>query len=250
MAQTRNQPDHRDLYLLVLGLLVGLLLSEWCLGRLSFETYERMFVGGQEARINKDMAKATLKKKMQKLESDLEQRKQRIIELKSESVMDQFIEQANTERIALAEKHRSEVDRYRLEQEHLVREHATWYQRLLTGLIMVIAVMMILETLLDPDHSDFTTMLQGRFSTVRYAVMAGWLALFLAQPEAFSSHKINLGFFILLLVVAIAAAMAPLGKGKKPSESEAETEKNAGASGPASSDPDSADSAPDQEASS
>ena len=177
MSKSRNQPNHRDLYLLVIGMAVGLLLSEWSLGRISIDIYEQLFIGGQEARLNKEVEKAALKNKLEEKEVDLRQRKERIEDLKTDTAMDDFIAQANAERIEVAEMFRNKIDHYRLEQDKQASEHAARYQRLLTGLIMVIVVMMILETLLEPEADGFAGILQGRLGTVRYAVMAGWLAL-------------------------------------------------------------------------
>ena len=58
----------------------------------------------------------------------------------------------------------------------------------------------------------------------------------MAQPEAFSRNKINLGFFILLLIVVMCAALAPMGKSKQPLDSPGESDQDSDV--PAESDAD------------
>jgi hypothetical protein len=211
MSKQSSQPDHRDLYLLVFGLAVGLLLSQWCLGRFSPDFYEKWFVGGQTLRLERNAEELDLRKKIKNRDAELTVQRKTIESLKSESALEAFQIATRKELSDMAAQAYRKLEHYKIEMQFAKEDRQKYHQRMLTGLVMVIVVMMIFQTLMDPSSPSSQNM-QRRFNSVRYAVMAGWLAMFMAQPDPLSGDKIPVSFFILLLVVAIGAALAPLGR--------------------------------------
>jgi hypothetical protein len=175
-------PDHRDLYLIVIGILAGILLGPYVLGRVKPEVYRRAFVGGVE-------------------EARLVRERDRQIEAIEKRGM------AGASDVALLEK----VGDLRKQQaplianyEKAIRERSDRLARLTTALVLAIVALMVIETLVDPARPD----LRARLATARYAVVAAWLALLFARPELLKS--LPMLFLGGVIVVAIAAALVPL----------------------------------------
>lgn len=189
--------SHRDLYLLVVGVLLGVLLSPAVLGRLSPQTHEYMFRGGGQVT-------ARVQAKMTELNAELAR-------LEASGVSD----------VAL----REHEDQARVEILPLqLRQAVEWVERdrtltgWMTALIVATLIIMVIESLVTPRPVTadapraVVPAAVGRLITVRYAMLALWIALALARPTSLSSLPVV--FTVLLVAVALAAAFVPLGPGK------------------------------------
>lgn len=186
-------PDVGGLYLLVAGIVLGVLLGPAVLGRVAPSIYQDVFVGGGE--IAKEL-----------IESQAETQRQ-LEALEATGVTDVALPEqvmAREQQLVLLKAQLDQAQRDRL------GELIGW-----TGALMlaVIAVMMI-ESLVSPDVSAGKTMkvppALGRLITARYALAALWITIVLAQPALLKQLPIL--FVGLLVVVALAAALVPLGK--------------------------------------
>lgn len=173
-------PNHRDLYVLAAGLLLGLLLGPSVLGRASPETYSRYFADYQIAAQHLAIHDANVQEILKKLvAADV-----------TSVAMDELVQT----RAAQREPLQAAVDRARQSQG-----------RLLAAMLAVL-VFMIFETL--PEATAI--LVRSRLATARYALMALTLALLLAQPQQLKG--MSMLFLALLLAVGLAVALVPLSK--------------------------------------
>lgn len=189
-------PDVGGLYLLVAGIMLGVLLGPAILGRVSPSIYQDVFVGGTGFAQQIDEAQA---KNDQQLEA----------------LTDIGVTEAAIPEQALAGEQPLIYLKAQLEQAQRQRlgELTGWTSALM---LAVIAVMLI-ESLVSPDVSAGKAMkvppALGRLVTARYALAALWIAIVLAQPTLLKQLPIL--FVALLIVVALAAALVPLGSAKR-----------------------------------
>lgn len=173
-------PNHRDLYVLAAGLLLGLLLGPAVLGRVSPETYNHYFADYQVAADKLAMHDAHVNEILKKLvAADV-----------TSVAMDELVQTRSAEREPLE----AAVERARLSQG-----------RLLAAMLAVL-VFMIFETL--PEATAI--LLRSRLAAARYALMALTLALLLAQPQLLKG--MSMLFLSLLLATGLAMALMPLSK--------------------------------------
>lgn len=181
------------LYLIVAGILLGVLLGPAVLGRLAPSVYQRAFVGGAEqaARLAEEQAKT-----QQQLEA-----------LEATGVTEAAIPEqllARDQQLAVLKAELEQARRLRLAE--LVGG--------LSALTLAVIAVMLIESLISPDPApDKPTPVPpalGRLITARYALAALWIALALAQPALLKQLPIL--FVALLVVVALAAALVPLGQ--------------------------------------
>ena len=169
-----------NLYLLVAGLLVGLLLGPFVLGRASPETYYAVFGAGQEH-------EALLA--FEERAADELARVQRI------GVSGEYLPekqaQLDAERIPLLEARRDALE-------------STIYPYMTAVLLALVAIMAI-EALYARPQSPVGL----RIATMRYALATVWLVLLLAVPNVLMS--VSLVFVALLILVALLAGLIPLG---------------------------------------
>lgn len=175
-------PNHRDLYVLAAGLLLGLLLGPAVLGRLSPETYNHYFA---------DLKTAT--EQMAAHDERVRITKEKLVSTDVTSV-------------ALSEFNEMEASKNLPYLEHFARAQHT-RGRLLAAMLAVLVVM-ILETLPAAE----AIVLRSRLATARYALMALVLALLMAQPQWIQG--LSLPFLLLLVAVGLAVALVPLSKGQ------------------------------------
>ncbi len=186
-------PDLGGLYLLVAGLLLGVLLGPAVLGRAAPSLYQQVFVGGGEV--------------LQQIQDEQEKTRQQIEALEGSDVT----EVAITEQLAGREQQlvllKAQYEKARGER---LGELTGWTSALM---LAVIAIMLI-ESLLSPDVSEGKTLqvptALGRLITARYALAALWITIAMAQPALLKQLPIL--FLALLVIVALAAALVPLGK--------------------------------------
>jgi hypothetical protein len=186
-------PDVGGLYLLIAGIVLGVLLGPALLGRVAPSVYQDVFVGGGEftQQIAEEQAKTD--KQLEALTD---------IGVTEAAIPEQAL--AGGQHLILLQARRDQAQRDRLS------ELTGWTSALM---LAVIAVMMI-ESLVSPDVSAGKAMrvppALGRLVTARYALAALWITVVLAQPALLKQLPIL--FVGSLVVVALAAALVPLGK--------------------------------------
>lgn len=187
---------------MVVGITAGLILSQWGLGRFNPDAYAKIFVGAHDARMS---FIEQVKKRVDKMK-DIEERRVKVEATGSESAMADFNARAERE----LDEVTTPIDTLKTEMKVLERDHAAMLQNYSSALLLVVVVMMILETLFDESSGGYVGTLRGKFTSIRYAVIAVWLAVFIAQPMLI--RDVPLMFFVLLLLVAVGAGLVPLGK--------------------------------------
>jgi hypothetical protein len=183
-------PDHRDLYLLVAGILVGVLLSPAVMGQIAPSWQSEIFGG------------ARIEQELDKLERDW-QRKQ------------QTLADASVSQAAVKEARQRHLEtRNRLQQAMIaVRDQRA--ARLMVSIMLTLGLVMVLEALLAPQPEQgkrraAVPRTLGRLKTVRYALLAIWAALLLARPGLLSQS--TLIFTALLVIVALVVGLVPLNR--------------------------------------
>lgn len=188
-------PDVGGLYLLVAGIILGVLLGPAVLGRVAPTLYQDVFVGGGEyiRQLTEQQAETT--RQLETLED---------IGVTDAALPEQVL--GREQQLVLLKAQLGQAQRDRLS------ELTGWTSALM---LAVIAVMMI-ESLVSPDVSADKAMRVppslGRLVTARYALAALWIAIVLAQPALLKQLPIL--FVGLLVVVALASALVPLGKAR------------------------------------
>ncbi len=188
-------PSLGGLYMIVAGIVLGVLLSQAVLGRFAPSIYEDAFVGGAEQREMLDANQATLKQQAQTLEEI--------------GVTD-----------AAIPEHLLQIKQQEIAWQVAKEQHLTTLAGWTTSLMLAVIAVMIIESLMSPDTSDTTgsgrlivSPALGRLITARYALCAVWIAITIAQPRLV--EHLPIVFAGLLVVVAVAAALVPLGPGRK-----------------------------------
>ena len=190
-------PDQRHLYLLAAGLVIGLLLGPGGLGRLAPGVYESWFTGGGEAG-----------RMLAAWEGDVE----RDVREDLAGALDEHDGSFRSEVDAALRRRGGEKEMLQRRWRSEVAAHREGYVARLTALALVIGVMMVLEAIVapEPGKGPQSPGVLGRLVTVRYAVLAVWLALVVASPWV--AWSVPWVFGGLALAVALAAALVPLGR--------------------------------------
>lgn len=178
--------NHRDLYMLIAGLVLGLLLGPAVLGRLAPETYQRHFGTIENAIIKltvHDVSRQQVRQQIQSAGVDPDSPM-------ASSALGDFERRHAVDRLPYVQA----VRQARLNQGRLI------------AVIIAVVVMMIIETL--PDARSTT--LRSRLATARYALVALTLALLMAQPSLWLGLPVV--FLALLLAIALGAALVPLSR--------------------------------------
>jgi len=191
-------PDLGGLYLLVAGIVLGVLLGPAVLGRLAPSIYEDAFVGGGQI--------------ARQLAEDRAQTEKRLGVLEDIGVTDAAIPEQ-----ALQRQQHQIVLRAQLQKAQ--QEHRASLTGWTTALMLAVIALMMLESVLSPDSQNTGTVkvspALGGLVTARYALCALWIAIMLAQPRLLAQLPIL--FAGLLIAVALAVALVPLGpKGHQP----------------------------------
>ena len=174
-------PNHRDLYVLAAGLLLGVLLGPAVLGRWSPPTYNRYFM---------DMTTATTQ-----LAAHDERVRITMEKLVSTKVSSVALEEFNE---LQADKRQPYLDQMTLASQARGR---------LVASLLAVLVLMILETL--PEAAAIV--MRSRLATARYALISLSLAFVIAQPQLLKGLSIS--FLMLLLLVGLTVAFMPLSGG-------------------------------------
>ncbi len=177
-------PDHRDLYLIVIGILAGILIGPYVLGALKPELYRRVFVGGVDE-----------SKRLEEQEAAVQRMLQTGMAGASDVAMEEKLADLNKTKAPLLAQY-----------QEALRQRESRLANIGVSLVLAVVALMVIETLIDPMRPDF----RSRLSTARYAVLAAWLALLFARPELLKS--LPLLFLGGVIVVALAAAFVPMGK--------------------------------------
>jgi hypothetical protein len=175
-------PNHRDLYVLIAGLLLGVLLSPGVLGRIAPQTWERFF-------LDPVTAQQDLIRFVEQSEANRAQVRHQLREIGVTDVaMIEFDEQDRRQRAQLEQ-----------------RIQRAWFNHgRMIALIFALGIIMVLECIATAPATA------ARLASVRYAMLALWLALLLAQPAM--ARFVSMLFVALLVVVALAASFVPLGR--------------------------------------
>ena len=186
-------PDHRDLYLIIAGVVLGVLMGGAVLGNIAPSLYQRLFVGGQDALSQLQQRRAEQADKLKRLRgTDVSQTRL-------------------NERIAAFER---ELVPLKGRYEKAVREHEQWLAGRMTALVLALAGVMVLEVLAGPQlgagRRVTVPRALNRLITIRYALIALWLALVIAQPRLLSQLPVL--FTAMVLAVALIVAFIPLGR--------------------------------------
>lgn len=184
------------MYLLGIGLLLGLLLGPAVLGRIAPETYAFWFTGTGEAAATIHAFDLDTFKGLQQLTTTGV----------SQIAVEEYAAQRAAERQALPEFSQALIER----QQH----KQAWMGRLM-ALVLTVIVVMGLEAWAGPrplperGGRAVVSPTLGRLVTIRYALIALWMTLALANPAALLDAP--WGFVAALLFIALLIGLVPLG---------------------------------------
>lgn len=218
-------PDQRHLYMLVAGVMLGVMLGPAVLGRLAPQAYDTMFLGSGDT--------APLEEATNELNRFLTDEDTRIARiegiLKQAAILGEgdSAQAATQQQISVLmndfadeqERLEANIDAARLPILANQQAHREKLSGMLTMMLLLIVVILAAEAILSPQRDELesgkTTLppALSRLITIRYALAAGWLMLMLAQPVWLKN--IDLTFGGLLLAVVLVAGLAPLGKQQK-----------------------------------
>lgn len=174
-------------------MLIGVVLSAPILGNLAPAVHDRLFVGGGEI--------------ARQLEQRMEEHEQNIQALRETGVTEPALDEHR-------QRFEQEIAPLQLELEQQRRARAGELGGLAHALIVAVFLVMVGEALVGPRPSGGGRVAVppalSRLITVRYALIAGWLALAIAQPGVL--RGVPVVFLLLLLVVAGVIAFMPLGR--------------------------------------
>ena len=185
-------PDLRDLYLIIAGIVVGILLSGAVLGNIAPNLHQRLFVGGMQVQKN--------------LEELREDKREQIEALKETDVSPVAVK----EKLAAFDARDSQLLR-QLKQDR--QAHQRWLMDRMTALVLAILAVMVLEAVVSPPLQRGAVSVPSavsRLVTVRYALIAVWVAMAVAQPAIL--RGVPMLFTALVIAIALAVAFIPLGK--------------------------------------
>jgi hypothetical protein len=207
-AAPLDAPDHRDMYLLILGLVIGLAMSPWIMGRFFDEpAFNRWYYGGGQSLRDYEAFIRTHEAERSRKHQELLDR------LAATGATKEAVDELQAEFEAEGREERKPyVDAIQVERA----DHEAWYRGLITAVMLTAAVLMLLEPLFESSGS--MAPLRRRLIFARYAVVATWIALILAKPHVLLGTPWL--FVLLLVMIVIMAAALPqmLGGSRKPAE--------------------------------
>ncbi|MEX0774269.1 MAG: hypothetical protein WD042_01005 [Phycisphaeraceae bacterium] len=180
--------------MLIVGIVIGFVLSPWVLGRWNAQLYDHWFVGsgpGKAQLAQFDAQTAAMLAGMSGASPEAAQEKAQQRELQRQAIM-------------------------QLQMQPAQQAHTQYLAGLRASLLLVMALIMILETLIDPaaPADAGPARYRGRLATIRYACLSAWLALLIAAPTTLLS--VSPLFVILALLLALGFAIVPLGRNENP----------------------------------
>ncbi len=178
---SHTSPGPRDLYILTLAVVAGLLLGPFMLGRLHQPTYNRLFVGVDPVKqIELEAATAEYVDKRQRLQA-------------TGVTPDALIE--------LDDNHAATVEPLVAAMARDMQKHTYGLWQLLGALVVAVLAIMVIEAVVSAHR-------RAGLVTARYAILSVWVTIALAQPTMLA--ELPLLFTLLLIGVAVAAALVPL----------------------------------------
>jgi len=198
-------PDHRDMYLLILGLIVGLALSPWILGRFLDEpTFNRWYYGGGESLRAYERFIRTHEVERSQKHQDLLDR------LAATGATKEAVDELQAQFVAEGQAYLKPYEDAVLIERAI---HEAWYRGLITAMMLTAAVLMLLEPLFET--SGPMAPLRRRLIFARYAVLATWIALTLAKPHVLLGTPWLFVLLVIAIVVMAAALPQMLGANRK-----------------------------------
>lgn len=196
-------PSHLEIYIIAAGVLLGVLLGPGVLGRVAPQLYDQLFVGAIAAGQRQD----EIAKMRDAVIEQMSLRNKIVQDLKDVQVSDVAIAEKEAEfkpRIDAA------VTKANAAAEAAALEDAAFRSGVTaraTALILAVLAIMVIEAITPAE-----SFLAGRLTTVRYAMLALWLALLIAQPGML--RNLPVGFVAALVLIGVGAAVVPLGRAK------------------------------------
>ncbi len=182
-------PCHRDIYVLLVGVLVGVLLGPGVLGQVWPWAYDQLFIGSGPARSEL----AAYEKTNQDVLTRLEQ--------------SGATAEAVTEKRLLMESQRLPMEAQMLVSQ---KQHRDWLRGRSAALVAAVLVLMVIEAMLGSMQGPTWQRLRHRLTTARYAIMAVWVAVLLAEPSGLGDASL-VTFIALLVLVSLVFAYLPMG---------------------------------------
>jgi len=175
---------HRNLYILVAGVFLGMLAGPGVFGRIAPDAYQQWFPDWRHA-----------------------QARLLAFEREQGGIMQRLADTGVSE-TALLEYDQVETAADRRE---LLDELARGRARLgmLHALVAAVVAIVVLEALTQPGAA-----IHQKLATGRYAILAGWIALVLAQPHILA--EVPMAFTGMLVLFVLIASLTPLGRRAKP----------------------------------
>ncbi len=194
-------PNHRDMYILLAGLIVGFLLSPWCAGRfMEPKAFEQFYYGsGEQWQALEDFKAEQQESRAEKIRELLE-RHQAV-----DATDDAYKVDAMALEMQLNEQFAEQRIPYRAEIEAARHDHGEWIHGASFAIVLAIAVLMFLEPMFEPLGS--LAAVRNGMATGRYALAAAWLAAFIAQPHM--RLGVSVLFMLLLVLAALVGAVGP-----------------------------------------
>ncbi|MDP6153237.1 MAG: hypothetical protein QF785_07665 [Phycisphaeraceae bacterium] len=175
-------PARRDLYVLMAGVVIGVVAGPVHV-RVAPGSYDRLLRGGGVER-----------SELKRIDGELDAWRKRIEATgATDSALDprEFHDMQRRDELAKALSTAERGQRRQLDALSL-------------AILLVLVLVMMLETLLRPEQQHA----RERFTAIRYALVAAWIALTLARPSML--RDLNVAFLTLLVVVTALAAWVPL----------------------------------------
>lgn len=184
-------PEPWHLYLLVAGVLAGVLLGPGVLGRAAPGVYDRWFVGGQDAAL----AVRSLQQKQAELAVQMR--------ATGDDAAGAMLEQEMAGRVAMAQA----------TLQQAMRAHSDRAMGFVLALVVAMVVLMAIEAVLASDSSWRSVLI-----TARFLILAGGAALLLAQPQLLRGVWWLGAGGALLLAVVLATFARQIGAGQAGNE--------------------------------
>ncbi len=185
--------------MIVAGVLLGLILSPAVLGNLAPSTYNRLFVGGENVRQQIMSYQQTQQQDIQKKIKD--------------------IQSSDASKAAIAELRQrllagsGDAAKLKFQLATARAEHFAMLIGRMNALVMALLAIMVLEVVVSPEAKAGRAVIVpravNRLITIRYALLALWIALGIARPALLARTPFI--FVVLLIGVALLVAFIPLG---------------------------------------
>jgi hypothetical protein len=171
-------PGSLELYAIIGGIMLGILLGPAILGRISPALYDRYIT----CRAEPKNSLADFEEQTFKLQEQIKSSQS------SPAHMDEFLARRNTQRQQIMAE----------DQLESIRAQLTGLSRSVALVLALIAIMVI-ETVIDPG----ARLARARLQTARYLLMGFWIALTLAQPVFLAGFPLTF-FMGMILLIALS----------------------------------------------